>query len=64
MAERNAMSTEVPHTGRGRWVVGLIVGLVVVGALIWLVASGFRGREIKPNAAAMTAPVIDTSKNH
>jgi hypothetical protein len=34
----------------------LVAALVVVG-VIWTVASGFRGRQISRNAAAMTEPV-------
>jgi hypothetical protein len=57
MHPRNPLSAEVPHTGRGRWVLGLFVAAIVVVAVIWTVASGFRGRHISRNAAAMTEPV-------
>lgn len=39
----------------------LVGAVVVVGALIWVVSSRFRGRDIKGNAAAMTAPLPDGS---
>jgi hypothetical protein len=62
MHKRDALSEAIPHTGRGRWISALVAGLVAVTALIWLVASGFHGRHISSNAAALTAPVPDTTK--
>lgn len=65
MHPHNPLSAEVPHNGRGRWVVGLLVAFFVVIGVIWTVASGFRGRHISRNAAALTdpaaAPVTTTS---
>jgi hypothetical protein len=57
MDRHNELSSLVPHTGRGRWVIGLLVAALVVVAVILTVASGFRDRRISRNAAAMTEQV-------
>lgn len=49
----------VPHTGRGRWVAGVVVALVFLVALIWVTTSAFHGRHIQRNAEALTAPVTE-----
>ena len=52
----------IPHGGRGRKTVALIVALVALALVIWAVVSGFRGREIKRNAEALTEPVLDPAQ--
>lgn len=48
----------IPHTGRGRRVAILIGAFVLVVAVLWVVARGFHGRQIRRNAAALTTPVV------
>jgi hypothetical protein len=48
--------------GRGRRVVIMVAVVLVVAGLIGVVASGFRGRHIPQNAAAMTTPAPATAK--
>jgi len=47
-------------TGRGRRIVITVAAVVIVAGLIGVVVTGFRGRDIPQNAAAMTTPVAAT----
>jgi len=62
------MSSVVPHTGRGKWVAILLVGLLLVGVLFWAVGAAFEGRHIRQGAAAMVqtpiGPPAASSTNH
>jgi len=49
------------ETDRGKRVMTLLIAVVVVGALIAVVAFGFRGRRISENAAAIAKPVNSTA---
>jgi len=58
-AEEREISRAIPHTGRGRRV-GILVGsIVVVVGVLWFVARGFHGRQIKRGAAAMTERITE-----
>jgi len=59
MAQSNSLKGLVPHTGRGRWVTGVVAALVFLVALIWIMTSAFEGRHIRRNADALISPVID-----
>ncbi|HEY2902129.1 MAG TPA: hypothetical protein VGL59_16220 [Polyangia bacterium] len=43
--------------GRGTWIVVALLAVAVVAVLIGVVASGFHGRHISRNAAALTEPL-------
>lgn len=58
MSERSALSRSIPHA-RGKRTAILVAALVLCGALIVVVALGFRGRHIRRNEARMTAPVME-----
>ncbi|HEX3696140.1 MAG TPA: hypothetical protein VH374_12220 [Polyangia bacterium] len=42
--------------GRGTWIVVALLAVALVAILIGVVASGFRGRHVSRNAAALTEP--------
>jgi hypothetical protein len=54
MSQRNPMSDAIPHAGRGKRVAVLVAIAILVVALVGVVTNGFRGRQIKRNADAMT----------
>jgi hypothetical protein len=43
--------------GRGTWMVVVLLAVAAVAILIGVVASGFKGRHISRNAAALTEPL-------
>ena len=59
MAASNSIKAMVPHTGRGRWVAGLVAALLFLVAIVWVMTSAFQGRHIRRNAEALTAPVTE-----
>ena len=64
MDEDRGISAIVRSTklGRGKRVLIMLAGLIVVAALIGEVVAGFRGRHISRNAAALTTPAASPAK--
>jgi len=58
----------IPHSGRGRWIAGVIAALVALVALLWILTSAFEGRHVQRNADSLTSPVTEPAavpaRNH
>lgn len=51
-----SLGQKLDEMGNGKRIAIIVVAVVVICALIWVVALGFRGRHIRRNAAAMARP--------
>jgi len=60
MDEREVMRTF--ETGSARWILAAVVAAFLVAALIWAVASGFRGQRIATGAEALTGANGDPTR--